>query len=63
MSSVKFNINKELLNYITNEGSFLFDNIDKLNLSQASEELLLITTLQIAKTFEDVSFYLPLLID
>jgi hypothetical protein len=55
MSKVKFKINNSLLNYIENEGNFL-NNI----LEDKSEELQRITTIQIAKTYENTTFYLPL---
>jgi hypothetical protein len=55
MSKVKFKINNSLLKYLENEGSFLI-----VKLEDKSEELQRITILQIAKTYENVSFYLPL---
>jgi DNA-dependent RNA polymerase len=58
MSSIKFRINLNLLNYLLNEGKYLLEE-----LSDQSEELQRITTLQIAETYKNVPFYLPLQCD
>jgi hypothetical protein len=61
MSSVKFMVNDMFLNYLENEGNYLLD-ISKDDFT-ASEELQRISILQIAKTYFNVSFYLPLRAD
>jgi len=54
LQKIKFEINKELLEFIKNEGSFL---LHKLN--NKSEELQRDLTLKIADIFLDIPFYLP----
>jgi hypothetical protein len=58
MSSIKFCINKDLLNYLENEGSYLIEEK-----GDNTEELQKFTTLQVAKTYENTPFYLPLQAD
>jgi DNA-directed RNA polymerase, mitochondrial len=58
MSAVKFGINNDLFNYLNNEGIFLIKE-----LKDKSEELQRITTLQIAETYSNIPFYLPLQCD
>ena len=58
MSAEKFIINKKLLNFLLNEGKYLNNP-----LNDNSEELQRISTLEIAKTYENTPFYLPLQAD
>jgi hypothetical protein len=58
MSAEKFIINKKLLNFLLNEGKYLNNP-----LKDNSEELQRISTLEIAKTYENSPFYLPLQAD
>jgi DNA-directed RNA polymerase, mitochondrial len=58
MSSIKFKINEDLLNYLENEGNYLIEEKE-----DKSEELQKLTTLQIAKTYINTPFYLPLQAD
>jgi hypothetical protein len=68
MSSVKFSVNKQLFDYLKNEGKYLLDHIDETSQifndnefkKYESEELQRITTLQIAETYLNTNFYLPL---
>jgi DNA-directed RNA polymerase, mitochondrial len=74
MSSIKFKINNLLLDYILNEGNYLINSLNENNSilngnldenqdhikTNNSDELQRITTIQIAKTYSDISFFLPL---
>ena len=52
ISSIKFNINKDLFNYIENEGKYLLDSYNPQN------KLQLDLTMKIAKIYYNIPFYL-----
>jgi len=58
MSSVKFGFNEALLNYLENEGNFLFED----NFTE-SERYRRYIQLNVAKTFNNIPFFIPLQAD
>jgi hypothetical protein len=71
LNSNKFSVNKLFINYLNNEGKYLLEiinnNIEIYNSDELkkyeSEELQKITTLQIANTYQNTLFYLPVQCD
>ena len=62
MSSIKFNFNKSILEYLKNEGSFLLNSIFTEELSK-SEYLQIQTQLIIAELYKEMVIYIPLQVD
>ena len=61
MSSIKFNFNTKLLNFLENEGSYIFMHF--FNKASKSEQIQASIQLEVAKTYRNITFYIPLQID